>query len=202
MPKKEALLLGHELAKLERYLIGVRDLDRVPEAVFILDTKKENIAVTEARKLGLPIVAVVDTNCDPDIIQYVIPGNDDAIRSGRLMCRIIADAVADGQRIRSNRAPKNAGPATSVAPAARFAPPRKSGNTLPSKVQLDRSGRRSGGIARGTADRRQDPGNEPGSDAVEAAEESVVAVGKNRRSGGPAGESRHRHGRRRRGTGE
>jgi small subunit ribosomal protein S2 len=67
--------------------------------VFVLDTKKEHIAVTEANKLGIPIVAVVDTNCDPDVIQYVIPGNDDAIRSGTLMCRIIADAVEEGRFI-------------------------------------------------------------------------------------------------------
>ena len=122
MPKKEALLLGRELAKLERYLLGVRDLERAPDAIFVLDTKKEDIAVTEARKLGIPIVAVVDTNCDPDIVQYVIPGNDDAIRSGRLMSRIIADAVEEGRRIRSNRPGVVA--ATSSAPAAPVAPVR------------------------------------------------------------------------------
>ncbi|HBX10963.1 MAG TPA: 30S ribosomal protein S2, partial [Candidatus Microthrix parvicella] len=97
MPKKEALLLTRELAKLERYLGGIRDLESLPDAVFILDTKKEDIAVTEANKLGLPIVAVVDTNCDPDIITYVIPGNDDAIRSGSLMSRVISDAVNEGR---------------------------------------------------------------------------------------------------------
>ena len=96
MPKKEALLLGRELVKLERNLGGMRNLEKVPDAVFILDTKKEDIAVTEANKLGIPIVAVVDTNCDPDVIQYVIPGNDDAIRAGDLMARIICDAVAGG----------------------------------------------------------------------------------------------------------
>jgi small subunit ribosomal protein S2 len=103
MPKKEALLLGRELEKLERNLTGIRNLKSRPNAVFILDTKKEHIAVTEANKLGLPIVAVVDTNCDPDQAQYVIPGNDDAIRSGRLMARIIADAVEEGHFIRSRR---------------------------------------------------------------------------------------------------
>jgi len=76
-----------ELEKLQRNLGGISGLDRLPEAVFVIDTNKEHIAVTEANKLGLPVVAVVDTNCDPDIITYVIPGNDDAIRSGRLMCR-------------------------------------------------------------------------------------------------------------------
>jgi small subunit ribosomal protein S2 len=103
MPKKEALLLSRELEKLERNLTGIRNLKARPNAVFILDTKKEHIAVTEANKLGLPIVAVVDTNCDPDLAQYVIPGNDDAIRSGRLMARIIADAVDEGNFIRSRR---------------------------------------------------------------------------------------------------
>ena len=103
MPKKEALLLGRELEKLERNLGGIRDMEKLPEAVFVLDTKKEHIAVTEARKLRIPVVAVVDTNCDPDLIDYVIPGNDDAIRSGQLMCRIVADAVEEGRFIASRR---------------------------------------------------------------------------------------------------
>jgi len=97
MPKKEALLLGRELDKLERNLNGIRNLERLPDAVFILDTKKEDIAVTEANKLGIPVVAVVDTNCDPDVIQYVIPGNDDAIRSIRLYTQLAADAVLEGR---------------------------------------------------------------------------------------------------------
>jgi small subunit ribosomal protein S2 len=103
MPKKEALILSRELEKLQRNLGGIRNLSKLPDAVFIIDTKKEHIAVTEANKLGLPIVAVVDTNCDPDVIQYVIPGNDDAIRAGTLMCRIIADAVEEGRHIASRR---------------------------------------------------------------------------------------------------
>jgi small subunit ribosomal protein S2 len=115
MPKKEALILSRELEKLQRNLGGIRGMSRLPDAVFIIDTKKEHIAVTEANKLGLPIVAVVDTNCDPDLIQYVIPGNDDAIRAGSLMCRIIADAVDEGRFMASRRAaprsPEAAGPA-------------------------------------------------------------------------------------------
>jgi small subunit ribosomal protein S2 len=86
-------------------------MERLPDAVFVIDTNKEDIAVTEANKLGIPIVAVVDTNCDPDIIQYVIPGNDDAIRSGTLMCRVIADAVDEGRFIASRRHGNGAGPA-------------------------------------------------------------------------------------------
>jgi small subunit ribosomal protein S2 len=103
MPKKEALRISRELAKLERNLGGIRNMDQAPAAVFVLDTKKEHIAVTEARKLGIPVVAVVDTNCDPDEVSYVIPGNDDAIRSGTLMCRIMSDAVDEGRYIASNR---------------------------------------------------------------------------------------------------
>jgi small subunit ribosomal protein S2 len=103
MPKKEALLLGRELDKLERNLGGIRNMEELPNAVFVLDTKKEHIAVTEANKLGIPVIAVVDTNCDPDIVSYVIPGNDDAIRSGELMCRIMSDAVAEGRYIRQAR---------------------------------------------------------------------------------------------------
>ena len=107
MPKKEALILGRELEKLQRNLGGIRNMTRLPEAVFIIDTKKEHIGVTEANKLGIPIVAVVDTNCDPDLIQYVIPGNDDAIRAGTLMCRVIADAVEEGRFIASRRGVKS-----------------------------------------------------------------------------------------------
>jgi small subunit ribosomal protein S2 len=103
MPKREALRHTRELEKLDRNLSGIAGLDRVPDAVFVIDTKKEHIAVTEARKLGLPVVAVVDTNCDPDVIDFVIPGNDDAIRAGALLCRLVADAVAEGRYIRQNR---------------------------------------------------------------------------------------------------
>ena len=103
MPKKEALRIQRELAKLERNLSGIGMITKVPDAVFVFDVKKEHIAVTEANKLRIPIIAVVDTNCDPDVIQYVIPGNDDAIRAGDLMCRIICDAVIEGKQAASAR---------------------------------------------------------------------------------------------------
>jgi small subunit ribosomal protein S2 len=103
MPKKEALLVSRELEKLERNLGGIRDMARLPDAVFIIDTKKEHIAVVEANKLKIPVVAVVDTNCDPDVIDFVIPGNDDAIRAGTLMCRIVSDAVKEGRYIAERR---------------------------------------------------------------------------------------------------
>ncbi len=111
MPKKEALILGRELEKLERNLSGIRAMGRRPDAVFVLDTKKEHLAVAEANKLGIPVVAVVDTNCDPDLVQYVIPGNDDAIRASHLMCRVIADAVIEGRYIASKRSPAATAPA-------------------------------------------------------------------------------------------
>jgi small subunit ribosomal protein S2 len=98
--KKDALRLRREYEKLSRNLGGIRDLDRLPEAVYILDTKKEEIAVREAKKLGIPIIAVLDTNCDPDDVDFGIPGNDDAIRSGALLTRIIADAVIEGKSMR------------------------------------------------------------------------------------------------------
>ncbi len=110
MPKKEALMLSRELEKLERNLYGIRSMESLPQAVFILDTKKEDIAVTEANKLGVPVIAVVDTNCDPDVVQYVIPGNDDAIRSGDLMARILCDAVLEGRYIASRKGDTVAAP--------------------------------------------------------------------------------------------
>jgi small subunit ribosomal protein S2 len=116
MPKKEALRHTRELEKLQRNLGGIRALDKLPDAIFVIDTKKEHIAVTEANKLGMPVVAVVDTNCDPDLITYVIPGNDDAIRSGTLLCRVIADAVVEGRFIADQRPP--APPAGAPAPAS------------------------------------------------------------------------------------
>jgi small subunit ribosomal protein S2 len=103
MPKKEGLRHRRELDKLRRNLGGFVNLDHVPDAIFVIDTKKEHIAVTEANKLGMPVVAVVDTNCDPDQVTYVIPGNDDAIRSGSLMCRVIAEAVKEGRYVAANR---------------------------------------------------------------------------------------------------
>lgn len=99
-PKKEQLKLTREYEKLARNLGGLKDLTRQPDAVFILDTKKEEIAVREAKKLGVPVVAVLDTNSDPDDADFGIPGNDDAIRSGALLTRIIADAVIEGRSMR------------------------------------------------------------------------------------------------------
>ncbi|MEP6851223.1 MAG: 30S ribosomal protein S2 [bacterium] len=99
--KKEQLLMTREKIKLERTLGGIREMARVPSAVWVVDTKKEHIAVGEARKLNIPVIAILDTNCDPDEVDYKIPGNDDAIRSAALLTRVIADAVAEGLMARA-----------------------------------------------------------------------------------------------------
>jgi small subunit ribosomal protein S2 len=104
MTKKELLVLRREKDKLEKTLGGIRDMAKVPSAVWVVDTKKEHLAVDEAKKLGIPIVAILDTNCDPDEVDYKIPGNDDAIRSVTLLTRVVADAVADGLMARSRGA--------------------------------------------------------------------------------------------------
>lgn len=103
MPKKEALRYTRELEKLDRNIGGIKTMAKQPDVVFIMDTIKEHIAVTEARKLGIPIVAVVDTNCDPDLITFPIPGNDDAIRSADLMTRVIAEAIAEGKMMYASK---------------------------------------------------------------------------------------------------
>jgi small subunit ribosomal protein S2 len=101
--KKEILMLTREKTKLEKTLGGIRDMTKIPSAVWIVDTKKEHIAVGEARKLGIPVVSILDTNCDPDEVDFPIPGNDDAIRSAALLTRVIARAAADGLMARSER---------------------------------------------------------------------------------------------------
>jgi small subunit ribosomal protein S2 len=106
--KKEQLILTREKTKLLRTLGGIREMTRVPSAVWIVDTKKEHIAVGEAHKLGIPVIAILDTNCDPDEVDYKVPGNDDAIRSAALLTRVVADAVAEGLLARAAAA-ANAG---------------------------------------------------------------------------------------------
>lgn len=98
LPKKEVIKLSNEINKLEKYLGGVKDMKKLPGALLIIDPRKERIAIAEARKLGIPIVAIVDTNCDPDEIDYIIPGNDDAIRAIRLVAATIANAVLEGRQ--------------------------------------------------------------------------------------------------------
>jgi small subunit ribosomal protein S2 len=121
MPKKEALMLSRKLEKLQKDLAGISILSNRPDAIFVLDTMKEHIAVTEANKLKIPVVAVVDSNVDPDLITYPIPGNDDAIRANDLMARVIAEAVIEGRFIAQKRTPAaTAAPARSADQEAAF----------------------------------------------------------------------------------
>jgi small subunit ribosomal protein S2 len=123
LPKKEALLLRRELEKLQRDLTGIRDMADLPKAVFVVDTKREAIAVKEAHRLGIPLIGLVDTNADPDEVDYVIPGNDDAIRSVSLICRVIADAALDGRRAAGLSTPGEGEPAPVAAePVVEAAP--------------------------------------------------------------------------------
>ncbi len=142
MIKKEALLLDRELTKLQRNLGGLRSLKKAPDAIFVLDTKKEHIAVTEANKLGIPVVAVVDTNVDPEVVQYPIPGNDDAIRSNSLFARVIADAVEEGRFIANKRNPAPAPPAErSPEEEAEFAAAQAAARDAAAQAQADRDAR-------------------------------------------------------------
>jgi small subunit ribosomal protein S2 len=129
-PKKEVLVMEKRAAKLERALGGIKNMGRLPDVIFVVDPRKENIAVHEARKMGIPLVAIVDSNCDPTIIDYPIPGNDDAIRAIRLLTSRIADACAEGARLREERlqgmvdkeAALAEGEASSAPPEAEAAP--------------------------------------------------------------------------------
>lgn len=111
LPKREQARLLEELAKLEKYLGGIKMMTQLPAAVYVVDTRKEHIAVAEARKLGIPVVAIVDTNCDPDEIDYAIPGNDDAIRAVRLITSRVANAALEGLEERRKREVVEEGPA-------------------------------------------------------------------------------------------
>ena len=145
MIKKEALLLDRELTKLQRNLGGLRSMTKAPDAIFVLDTKKEHIAVTEANKLGIPVVAVVDTNVDPDSIQYPIPGNDDAIRANSLFANVIAEAVLEGAYVASRR--PSAAPVIPAPPQRRpeeeaaFAQAQAEARAAAAKAQAEREAR-------------------------------------------------------------
>jgi small subunit ribosomal protein S2 len=183
MIKKEALLLDRDLVKLQRNLGGLRHMKKAPKAIFVIDTKKEHIAVTEANKLGIPVVAIVDTNVDPDVIQFPIPGNDDAIRANMLLARVIAEAVEEGRYIASRR-PRAAAaegapepkPERSAEEEAAFAQAQAEARNAAAKAQQDRE-------ARLTASKTKAEPAEDAADATaevaappaeEAAEETVV----------------------------
>lgn len=140
LPKKEALLLSRELEKLQKNLGGIRDMQQRPDAVFVLDTKKEQIGVTEANKLKIPVIAVVDTNVDPDVVQFPIPGNDDAIRSNDLTTRVIAEAVIEGRYIAQKRSP-SAAPKRSADEEAAFAAAQAEARRQAAAAQAERDAR-------------------------------------------------------------
>lgn len=142
MPKKEALLLTRELEKLQKNLGGIRGMNKRPDAVFVLDTKKEHIGVTEANKLGIPVIAVVDTNVDPDVVQFPIPGNDDAIRANALMARVIAEAIEEGRYIAGRRNPQAApAPKRSAEDEAAFAAAQAEARRQAAAAQAEREAR-------------------------------------------------------------
>ena len=121
LPKKEVTKLSLEIEKLEKFLGGITEMKRQPAAMFIVDPRKERIAVLEAKKLGIPIVAIVDTNCDPDEVDYVIPGNDDAIRAVKLIAGAMADAVIEGRQGEQNAPAAEEAPAEAQEAAAETA---------------------------------------------------------------------------------
>jgi small subunit ribosomal protein S2 len=181
MIKKEALLLDRELEKLQRNLGGLRDMKRRPDAIFVLDTKKEHIAVTEANKLGIPVVAVVDTNVDPDVIQYPIPGNDDAIRANALMSRVIADAIEEGRYISSRRNPVAAAAAPvqrNAEEEAAFEQAQAEARRQAARAQAERDARlRAEKVIEETADapaaEASEPVEAPAAEVAEVAEETT-----------------------------
>ncbi|MFQ5913600.1 MAG: 30S ribosomal protein S2 [Nitrospinota bacterium] len=116
--KKEILRLRRERERLEKYLKGIQDMERIPKAMFVVDPNKEGIATQEARKLGIPIIAVVDTNCDPDGVDYILPGNDDAIRAIRLFSSVVADAILEGKTLSKTGDEADVAEAPGEAPAA------------------------------------------------------------------------------------
>ncbi len=118
LPKKEVIKLRNEIERLEKYLGGIKDMKKLPGAVFVVDPRKERIVIAEARKLGIPIVAIVDTNCDPDEIDFVIPGNDDAIRAIKLISQTMANAVLEGKQGESFAEGETAGDAANAEEAA------------------------------------------------------------------------------------
>ena len=157
MPKKEALQHTREMEKLQRNLGGIRGLTRRPDAIFVLDTKKEHIAVTEANKLGIPVVAVVDTNVDPELVQYPIPGNDDAIRANSLLARVIADAVEEGRFIAAKREPGPAPAARTPEQEAAFASEQAEARRAAAAAQAEREARLAAARDRARPDAAEEP---------------------------------------------
>jgi small subunit ribosomal protein S2 len=141
LPAKERMTMAAELEKLETNLGGVDDMKRLPDAIFVVDLKKEQLAIREARRLGLPVVALVDTNCDPDDADYVIPGNDDAIRSCSLIIKAIANGIEAGkQKVTAGEmaaAPTNGQPEETAEPVAEETPAEQPADAAPAEQPAD-----------------------------------------------------------------
>ncbi len=187
MIKKEALLLDRELTKLQRNLGGLRDMKKLPTAIFVIDTKKEHIAVTEANKLGIPVIAIVDTNVDPDVIQFPIPGNDDAIRANALLSRVIAEAVEEGRYIASRRSSVAAAAASAAAveapkaersteEEAAFAQAQAEARNAAAKAQSEREARLSASKAKPTKTKPEATEAPPAEEANEGSPSDAAAA--------------------------
>ncbi len=196
MIKKEALMLDRSLGKLQRNLGGLRGMKEVPDAVFVVDTNKEHIAVTEANKLGIPVIAVVDTNVDPDLIQYPIPGNDDAIRANTLMIDVIAAAVEEGRYIAARRPKKTAEEGTDAAPAtpqrtpeeeAAFAQAQADAREAAARAQAQREARLAKAKDKPADDEAAEKAPAKKADKADKADEPAAPI----TSPGPYGEGSH-----------
>jgi small subunit ribosomal protein S2 len=202
LPKKEVLQLEREREKLERNLGGIRNMTKPPAALWVVDTVKEHIAVKEANRLGIPVVAVVDTNCDPDVIDFIIPGNDDAIRSGALLTRIVADACAEGYVTRASRtkddvvAEQAAAVAatvdTPVSPIAPATEPLAEWEIALQQEEAARHAAQAGGIAPAAAgaDESPEPGNAPVAEQAEdqaANEQAETGAAEDQAEAAPSG---------------
>jgi small subunit ribosomal protein S2 len=182
LPKKEVIKLRHEKEKLDRNLAGLQDMERLPDAVYVIDTKKEHIAVTEARKLGIPVVAIVDTNADPDEVDYPIPGNDDAIRACTLITKIVADALQEGQYLAYQQLQTRSEPEFEEEPVTDLEPvPAAEPDDLRPKVQL--SAEEAAFLGASVDDAASAASAEV---AASAATEEGVTEGAGARTGGPS----------------
>jgi small subunit ribosomal protein S2 len=159
--KKERLGIERERLALEKNLAGIKDMKRLPDAIFVIDTNKEEIAVKEAHRLGIPVIAVVDTNCDPDGVDFVIPGNDDALRAVRLFAARISDAILEGQQLAQQKESEDAAVAA------------ERGTTGASPEQTPRQRRERGGRERGGRDRRNDRSDRGGERRIAPSGEQV-----------------------------
>ncbi|HXF57831.1 MAG TPA: 30S ribosomal protein S2 [Actinomycetota bacterium] len=189
LPKKEVLRLQREKQKLERNLAGIQDMDRLPDAVYVIDTKREQIVVKEARRLGIPVVAIVDTNCDPDEVDYPIPGNDDAIRSCALITKLVADAVQEGQYLAYRGMQEAAEPEFEREPSVTtFEPGAPEEERRPVRLSAEELAFFGESLEPGGREVEPEPQGAEGGQTTEAAEASGPAPGREASGPAPGGE--------------